>query len=138
MVDLQPEEIRETCSGERLQRGATEALQEAFAAHHAQLRIFEQQALTEMPAIQAHEESVAVLELQVRGKREVVAGRLVEGFALLKDSWRRLNQTRQMLDTTDGARIRQYTDEILQRITGFGLSLERIPTIAVRSKEQST
>jgi hypothetical protein len=68
-------------------REAKEALQAAFACRRAQLLALEQQALAEMPRVQARQESVAVLQLQVGGKRKVAAGNLAEGFAMMKDSW---------------------------------------------------
>ncbi len=66
-------------------------LQTAFASRRAQLLALEQQAVAEMPEIQAREEWQAVLQMQVRGKREVAAGRLAEGFTMLKNSWEQLH-----------------------------------------------
>jgi hypothetical protein len=132
-ADLLPADIREACSGEGLRREAAEALQAAFASRRAQLQVLEQRAVAELPEVQARAEAAAVLELQVRGKREVAAGRLAEGFTLMKDSWEQLHQARQTLEDTDGLRIREYTARLVQRITNFGLVLEELPAIGIQA-----
>jgi hypothetical protein len=89
-ADLQPADIRRVCSGDGLKSDARETLQAAFASRHAQLLVFEQRAIAELPEVEARAEGVAVLEKQVQGKRAVVEGRVAEGYTLMKESWEQL------------------------------------------------
>jgi hypothetical protein len=132
-ADLKPATIREACSGDGLRRQATESLQAAFADRHAQLLVLEQRAIAEMPEVEARTEGVAVLQLQIQGKREVAAGRMAEGYTMMKDSWEQLHQAKRTLNETDGVRIRENTDRLLRRINNFGLILEELPAIGIQA-----
>jgi hypothetical protein len=86
-LDLLPEEVISICTGRPFREAAAAEIEEALASKEREIKLLRELIRLQLPEAGSPDSCAPLLALQVEGKRDVVEGRVLEGYVKMRDSW---------------------------------------------------